>query len=196
MDPANQQLQQHADHLSQSASYIDCAPHAICPTIHPGADLASFMHSVGMRANREKSAHHSLCNPKTTTLLKAVRRGFLKGCPNLTKKLILKYLNRNPATANGHMKRPRHGIKSTQPKQAMPCVMQPVPPIAIVPPPAMDAAPIHDIILHQPLPHLIDNDCNKLIANVFVLAHLQIPILVSYTMTSRETFPSCCLTEA
>ncbi len=31
----------------------------------------------------------------------------------------------------------------------------------------MDAALIHDTFLHQPLPHLIDNDNNELIANVF-----------------------------
>ena len=32
----------------------------------------------------------------------------------MTEKLILKYLNPSPATAKGHMKRPRHGIKSTR----------------------------------------------------------------------------------
>ncbi len=32
----------------------------------------------------------------------------------MTKKLILKYLNPSPAMAKGHMKRARHGIKSTK----------------------------------------------------------------------------------
>ncbi len=63
------------------------------------------------------------------------------------------------------MKKPQW-IKSTQPKQSLPCVMQPDLPIAIGPPLSMDAAPIHNVFLHQPLPHLIDNDCNELIANV------------------------------
>jgi hypothetical protein len=49
-------------------------------------------------------------------MLKAVRKGFLDGCPNINVKLILKYLNPSPATAKGHMKRPRHGIKSTTPR--------------------------------------------------------------------------------
>jgi hypothetical protein len=74
-----------------------------------------------------------LCNPKISTLLKATRKGFLKGCPNITEKLILKYLNPSPATAKGHMKRPRQGIRSTTPKtktmpqQEMPPAIQQIP---------------------------------------------------------------------
>jgi hypothetical protein len=131
--------------LSQSAPGIDCAPHDICPTIHPGIDLASFTHSAHTCANGVKFAHQSLCNPKISTLLKTVRKGFLKSCPNLTKKLILKYLNLSPATTKGHMKWSRHGIKSTQPKQALPRKMQPVPQIAIGPPPDMDDTPIPNV---------------------------------------------------
>jgi hypothetical protein len=82
--------------------------------IHPGVSLAAFTHSVRTRANGVKFAHQSLCNPKISTLLKAVRKGFLKGCPNLSENLILKYLNPSPATTKGHMKRPRHGIRSTR----------------------------------------------------------------------------------
>ncbi len=91
----------------------DRALHDTSPMIHPGVDLATFTHSVRTRANGVKFAHQSLCNPKISTLLKAVRKGFLDGCPNLSEKLILKYLNPSPATAKGHMKRPRHGIRST-----------------------------------------------------------------------------------
>jgi hypothetical protein len=92
--------------LPQSAPGIDCAPHDMRPKIHPSFTLVSFTHSVCTRANSVKFAHQSLCNPKISTLLKAVRKGFLKGCPNLSEKLILKYLNPSPATAKGHMKRP------------------------------------------------------------------------------------------
>jgi hypothetical protein len=106
--------------LPQSASGDDCAPHTMQPAIHPGITLASFTHSVKMQANGVKFAHQSLCKPKFLTLLKAVHKSFLKGCPNLSKKLILKYLNPSPATAKGHMKQPCHGIKSTQPKQGTP----------------------------------------------------------------------------
>ena len=82
--------------------------------VHPGVDIATFTLSVRTRGNGIKFAHQSLCNPKISTLLKAVRRGFLQGCPNMSEKLILKYLNPSPATAKGHMKRPRHGIRSTR----------------------------------------------------------------------------------
>ncbi len=73
-------------------------------------DLATFTHSIRMRANSVMFAHQSLCNPKISTLLKATRRGFVRGCPNMSAKLILKYLNPSPATAKGHMKQPRQGI--------------------------------------------------------------------------------------
>ena len=73
-------------------------------------DLATFTHSIRTRANSVMFAHQSLCNPKISTLLKATRRGFVRGCPNMSAKLILKYLNPSPATAKGHMKQPRHGI--------------------------------------------------------------------------------------
>ena len=46
--------------------------------------------------------------------MKAMQRGFLKGCPNLNQELVVKYLNLSPATAKSHMKRPKQGIRSTQ----------------------------------------------------------------------------------
>ncbi len=75
--------------------------------IHEGA---AFLHSIQTRADNVKFVHQSLCNPKISTLLKATKRGFLKGCPYISVKLINKYLNPSPATAKGHMKRPCHGI--------------------------------------------------------------------------------------
>jgi hypothetical protein len=46
--------------------------------------------------------------------MKALRKGYLKGCPNLSEELVTKYLNPSPATAKGHMKRPKKGIRSKQ----------------------------------------------------------------------------------
>jgi len=46
--------------------------------------------------------------------MKALGKGFLKGCPNLSEGLVTKYLNPSPATAKGHMKRPKKGVRSTQ----------------------------------------------------------------------------------
>jgi hypothetical protein len=116
--------------LPRSAPEFDCALHDTSAQLHPGMNLASFTYSIKTCTNGVRFAHQSLCNPKILTLLKAVRKGFLKGCPNLSKKLILKYLNPSPAIAKGHMKRPRHGIKSVLPKTTA-LVTQP---LQIVPP--------------------------------------------------------------
>ncbi len=78
------------------------------------ADVAMFTHSVRTCANSVKFSHQSLCNPKISSLMKASRKGFLNGCPNISKELVTKYLNPSPATAKGHMKRPKKGIRSTQ----------------------------------------------------------------------------------
>jgi hypothetical protein len=98
--------------------------------------IAAFTHSVQTRENAVKFAHQSLCNPKISTMLKATQHGFLMGCPNINEKLILKYLNPSPATAKGHMKRPRHGIRSMTPKT-----------------PLLGIAPIPVIPVH--LPHVL-----------------------------------------
>jgi len=128
------------------------APHL---SEHPA--LVCFAHSIKTRANAVKFTHQSLCNPPISTLLKATRRGFLKGCPNLSEELINKYLNRSPATAKGHMKRPRHGIRSTRAKQPTTKIPQPEPPL-LAPVPAY----------HEPQgPALIAMDDNDSIANIF-----------------------------
>ncbi len=119
------------------------------------------------RANGVKFAHQSLCNPKISTLLKAVWKGFIKGCPNLTKKLILKFLNQSPATAKGHMKIPCHGIKSTQPKTKVPWNSCNTPPIAQAPPANMDAAQGPAFFPQGVIPILITDDCKESIANIF-----------------------------
>jgi hypothetical protein len=75
---------------------------------------ACFTHTVQTKANSIRFAHQSFCSPKISTLLKALRRGYLKGCPNLMAHGVTKYLNPSPATAKGHTKRPRQGIQSTR----------------------------------------------------------------------------------
>ena len=133
-------------------------------------------------------AHQSLCNPKISTLLKATRRGFVRGCPNMSEKWILKYLNLSPATAKGHLKQPRHGIQSTtkRPATTVPPQILPVPvvphdvqPIPAVRPPILPLfqappaypGPTYGAIQgnHPPRlgPNVIDDDETKSIANVF-----------------------------
>ena len=100
--------------------------HHVTDTISPAApvfadarantatETACFTHTVRTKANSIRFAHQSFCSPKISTLLKALRRGYLKGCPNLTVHGVTKYLNPSPATAKGHMKRPQQGIRSTR----------------------------------------------------------------------------------
>jgi hypothetical protein len=83
----------------------------------PPNELGLFTHTVQTKANIIKFAHQSLCSPCISTLQKAIRRGFLKGCPNLTIKGVTRYLNPRPTTAKGHMKRPHQGIRSTMQRQ-------------------------------------------------------------------------------
>ena len=91
------------------------APHVIADA-HAAKPLqvASFAHTVRTKANSICFAHQSFCSPAIPTLLKAIKCGYLKGCPNLTTIGVTKYLNPSPATTKGHMKRPRHGIRSTR----------------------------------------------------------------------------------
>ncbi len=136
-------------------------------------NLATFTHSVKTWANKVKFAHQLLCNPKISTLLKAVQKGFLKGCPNLTEKLILRYLNPSPATTKGHMKRPKHGIKSTRPKPSKESGIIKIPVISY--PPQVDQMKVPKVLIKgQPrplhatnLPNLIGEDEDESITNVF-----------------------------
>jgi hypothetical protein len=79
----------------------------------PAVQIAFFAHTVQTKANSIHFAHQLLCSPRISTLLKAIKRGYLKGRPNLTAYGINKYLDPSPATAKRHMKRPRQGIRST-----------------------------------------------------------------------------------
>jgi hypothetical protein len=167
--------------LPQPGPCIGCAPHPPdkVPDIHPGINIATFTHLLQMQANAVEFAHQALCNPKISTLLKATRKGFLKGCPNLNKRLIVKYLNPSPATAKGHMKRLHHSIKSTQPKQPRDKVLQvpiippaPPQPVAQVEPPVLplfQEVPIYPGLAYgaTPGPKLIGSDDNKSITNIF-----------------------------
>ena len=72
----------------------------------PPKDFGLFTHTVRTKANSIKFAHQSMCSPTILTLLKAIRQGYLDGCPNLSAKGVTRYLNPSPVTAKGHMKRP------------------------------------------------------------------------------------------
>ncbi len=87
--------------------------------------------------------------------------------------MILKYLNPSLATAKGHMKHPRHGIKSTWPKKGGGAVvlLEPVPQIAppvlpLVKPNVTPAFPGPAYGAKQG-PNVIADDTDELVANIF-----------------------------
>jgi hypothetical protein len=137
-----------------------------------------------MQANAVKFAHQSLCNPEISTLLKALLKGFLKGCPNLNEELVVNYLNLSPATAKGHMKWPKKGIRSTTPKRPKPMPTH----VAHVLVPNQ-ILPLFNEVRPYPGPtynamrsaNVIPDD--ESIVNIFVLVLLQTKSLASSTMT-------------
>jgi len=107
--------------------------------------------------------------------MKALQKGYLKGCPNLSEELVTKYLNPSPAMAKGQMKQPKKGIRSTT-KQVKTKGDSNV--TSIIPGPQPQAAPHVLPLFVEPLPYngpaynarrevhkIPDND--ELIANVF-----------------------------
>jgi len=56
---------------------------------HPPNELGLFSHTVQTKANSVKFTHQSFCRPRITMFLKAIQRGFLKGCPNLSAKGVM-----------------------------------------------------------------------------------------------------------
>ena len=75
--------QQHDSAMSVSACPKMANAHT-CPTSPPTISVATFAHTVRTKANSITFAHQSFCSPRHSTFLKAIRRGFLKGCPNLS----------------------------------------------------------------------------------------------------------------
>ena len=142
-----------------------------------------------------KFSHQSLFNPTISSLMKALKKGFLKGCPDLSEELVTKYPNPSPATAKGHMKRPKKGIRSTKTKPLralIPSPKQPAlatilhSPIAQVNPPILplfnEAPPYHGPAYNVTIgPNIIADD--ESIANVFCFGAFADKSQESFTTT-------------
>ncbi len=115
-----------------------------------------------------KFMHQSLYNPPKSSLLAAIRQGFLHGAPHLTLKSVAKYLPPSTATAKGHLKHPRKGIRSTTPKQPNVNIPSDVP-IVLLPGIDVYAADdnVYDISDIDPCFNIIDDVHDHSIANVF-----------------------------
>ncbi len=109
--------------------------------------------------------YQSLCNPPKASLLTAIRQGFLRSAPHLSKKAIAKYLPLSPATSEGHMKRHRKGLRRTTPRA--PCINVP----ARIPDPIIHSLiPLinpSDSYDREPCFHFINDVDDHLIANIF-----------------------------
>ncbi len=100
---------------------LGCAPRNPIVKIvqrNPIVKIVRFSYVWTTKINNVKIAHQSLCNPPVTSIIKAINVGLLNGAPHLNAQTVRKYLASSPATAKGHMKRPRKGIWSTTPKNA------------------------------------------------------------------------------
>jgi hypothetical protein len=106
-------------HHSHTAMTLLAAPDCANTHAQSPQNIAYYTHTVQNKANSIRFAHQALCSPKISTFLKAIRLGYLNGCPNLMAISIAKYLNLSPAMDKGHMKQPRMGIRSTQHKGAI-----------------------------------------------------------------------------
>jgi hypothetical protein len=129
--------------------------------------VTRFTHSVRTKANAVKFAHQSLRNPKISTLMKALKKGFLKRCPNMNEELVTKYLKPSPATTKRHMKQPKNGIRTTT--RNTPPIIQPITQIAnpeVLP--IFDKAPPYPGPAYNATnsPAMIENN-DESIANVF-----------------------------
>jgi hypothetical protein len=143
----------------------------------PPNEFGFFTHTIQTKANSIKFAHQSMCSPTISTLLKAIRRGYLDGGPNLSAKGVTRYFDPSPATAKGHMKRPHQGIRSTT-------AHRPHPPPSGRQGPTVHAAPIADDdswidnIFEPPVqarpfnhgPAVLVEDDNSSVGNIFCFA--------------------------
>ena len=78
--------------------------------------MANNVHTIPHLQNRVKYMHQALFCPPTQTLINAANLGFLDNIPFLTPELILKHLEKSPATAKGRMKLHSMGLRSTRRK--------------------------------------------------------------------------------
>jgi hypothetical protein len=135
---------------------------------NPIIETAGFSYAQTTKINNVKFAHQSFGNPPITSILKSINAGFLDGAPHLDAMTVRKYLVSSPATAKGHMKRPRKGIRSTTPKENTHILRTPqrVPDVTM---PGL--ADLYDneeeTVPIMPLHNLINDIEDESIANVF-----------------------------
>jgi hypothetical protein len=90
-------------------------PQNTCTTISTTETfMANNVHTIPHLQNRVKYMHQTFFCPPSQTLINAANLGFLDNIPFLTPELILKHLEKTPATAKGRMKLQSMGLRSTR----------------------------------------------------------------------------------
>eukprot|EP00804_Cyclotella_cryptica_P023160 CCRYP_000369-RA/>CCRYP_000369-RA protein AED:0.34 eAED:0.37 QI:0/0/0/1/0/0/3/0/451 len=94
---------------------MDCANNSPTNFILQQEDrhFAGGLHQSTTMEETVKFLHQCLFLPTVDTLCKAIDNGQLIGFPNITSKMVRKYLPESTATTEGHLNRTRKGLRST-----------------------------------------------------------------------------------
>ncbi len=159
---------------------------------NPIIGTAGFSYARTTKINNVKFAHQSFGNPPIALILKAINAGFLDGAPHLDAMTVQKYLVSSPATAKGHMKRPRKGIRSTTPKENTHILRTPqrvpnvtMPGLVYLYDNEEERFPI------MPLHNLINDIEDESIANVFCFGAFAKKYWALYTTIARGISRTC-----
>ena len=121
--------------------------------------------------------------PKKFDVVEGCPERFPPGLPESVREIDIKISQSESCHVKGHMKQPRHGICSTQCSTLQPSVGETMVDLPLVPPPEWVPLPDDFALPREFGPNIIVDD-DESIANVFVLALLQINDRGWCTMTS------------
>jgi hypothetical protein len=98
------------------------------PSTNLPAPSANNVHELQQRKQDiVQYLHQAAGSPVPSTWIKAIDAGFFTTWPGLTSKLVKKHLPKSLATAKGHLRQERQGLRSTQPKPVTLAIPDPDP---------------------------------------------------------------------
>ena len=101
------------------------------PTPTPSTDTpspsANNIHELRTKQNIVQYLHQAAGSPVPSTWIKAIDSGFFTTWPGLTSDLVKKHLPKSLATAKGHLRQERQGLRSTQPSPVPLAIPDPEP---------------------------------------------------------------------
>ena len=113
LTPNSMETSNPTDHTAQHMWHHQYAQrYAANPSFYQ--DFAANLIPTSNKEELVRYYHQCLCSPPKSTMLKALRKGWLKTFPGLTYELVSKYLPDSSATDKGHLIRTRKGARSTR----------------------------------------------------------------------------------